>query len=57
MTIAGTLEDWHSWTDLRFDQSGETIIPGALNPVYINLEQNFGVYVEPNVWVHHKIEP
>jgi GNAT superfamily N-acetyltransferase len=56
MTITGTLEDWHLWTGLRFNQSGETIIPGAVKPVYINLEQNLGVYVEPNVWVHHKIE-
>lgn len=55
MTIAGTLADWRSWTSLPFNQSGEVVVPGALVPVHVSLEQNHAVYVEPNVWIHHRI--
>lgn len=55
MTIAGTLEDWRSWSGLPFDQSGDLIVPGALVPVHVSLEQNHAVYVEPNVWVQHAL--
>lgn len=54
MTIAATLEDWRNWTGLAFDQSGEVIVPGALVPVQTVLEHDYAVYVEPNVWVHHR---
>ena len=31
------------------------LVPGALVPVKIDLEQDAGVYVEPNVWVVHEV--
>lgn len=55
MTIRGTLPEWEKWTGMKFPQSGEYIIPGALNPVKISLEANEGVYVEPNVWMVHRL--
>ena len=55
MTIVGTLEEWRTWTGLPFDRSGATMVPGALVPVQVLLEQNYAVYVEPNVWVHHRL--
>lgn len=55
MTIVGTPEEWRGWTGLPFDRSGEVVVPGALVPVHVSLEQNHAVYVEPNVWVHHPL--
>jgi GNAT superfamily N-acetyltransferase len=54
MTICGTRTDWEEWTGLKFPQSGPYVIPGALNPMEMNVEKDEGKYVEPNVWmVHH----
>ncbi|HVF26391.1 MAG TPA: hypothetical protein VNA23_10905 [Anaerolineales bacterium] len=54
-TIRGTRGDWEQWTRLRFPQSGDYIIPGALIPIQMNIEKDEGIYVEPNVWVSHAI--
>jgi GNAT superfamily N-acetyltransferase len=53
MTIYGTRADWEEWTRLKFPQSGTYYIPGALNPMEMNVEKDEGVYVEPNVWMVH----
>ena len=53
--IRGTRAEWEQWTKIRFPQSGEYIIPGALNPIQMNIEKDEGVYVEPNVWMAHEI--
>ena len=34
---------------------GEIVVPGALSPVHVCREQDYAVYVEPNLWVHHRI--
>jgi hypothetical protein len=54
-TIRGTRAEWERWTGMRFPQSGEYIIPGALNPIKIDLQKDEGVYVEPNVWIVHEV--
>jgi GNAT superfamily N-acetyltransferase len=54
MVIAGTLSEWASWTGIRFDASGEFVVPGALVPLHVSREQNHIVYVEPNLWMHHR---
>ncbi|NQV16190.1 hypothetical protein HQ531_12085 [bacterium] len=53
MKISGTVQEWQDWTGLSFRSSAEYIIPGALNPVKIDIENDLGVYVEPNVWMLH----
>jgi len=53
MTIAGSVGEWESWTGLRFPESGNYVVPGALVPVEIDRERDEGTYVEPNVWVWH----
>lgn len=53
MRIPGTIAEWEAWTGMRFFESGDHIIPGALTPVKINIEQDLGLYLEPNVWVVH----
>jgi GNAT superfamily N-acetyltransferase len=55
MTIVGTLAEWSRWTGMTFDASGAVVVAGALSPVWVSLEQDFAVYVEPGVWVHHAL--
>lgn len=52
-TVRGTRAEWETWTDLKFPQSGRYIIPGALNPIEMNVEKDEGIYIEPNVWIVH----
>ena len=30
-------------------------VPGALAPVHVSVEQNHAVYVEPTLWMHHRV--
>jgi GNAT superfamily N-acetyltransferase len=55
MTIRGTCAEWEEWTGLKFPQNGTYYIPGALNPMDIDIKKDEGVYVEPNVWMVHEI--
>jgi GNAT superfamily N-acetyltransferase len=54
MIVRGTVSDWQRWTGMLFGESNKYIIQGALNPVNIDLENDSGEYIEPNVWVLHK---
>ena len=40
-------------TALPFDTSGIVEVEGALNPVHVSHENDYAVYVEPNVWIVH----
>ncbi|MEO8610273.1 MAG: GNAT family N-acetyltransferase [Chloroflexota bacterium] len=55
MTIPAKVADWEKWTEMRFPESGTFVIPGALNPIEIDLEADTGRYIEPNVWMRHGI--
>jgi GNAT superfamily N-acetyltransferase len=55
MVIPGTLAQWREWTGLPFDRDGEVTVPGALTPVHVSLAHDHAVYVEPNVWVRHRV--
>jgi len=55
MVIAGTIAEWRRWTGLAFTASGPAMVPGALSPIHVSLEQDHAVYVEPNLWVHHRL--
>ena len=55
MRISGSVADWESWTGMCFPDSGRYVVPGALVPVEIDRERDEGVYVEPNVWMHHRV--
>lgn len=55
MVIVGTLTEWRTWTGLPFDQPGEVDVPGALVPVLCVPEHDYAVYVEPNVWMRHRL--
>ena len=53
--IRGRRAEWEQWAKIIFPQSGLYIIPGALNPIQMNVEKDEGIYVEPNVWMAHTI--
>ncbi|WP_281900731.1 N-acetyltransferase [Phytohabitans aurantiacus] len=55
MVIPARLERWREWTGLPFDTSGAVRVPQALSPVHCDVAQDIAVYVEPNVWVHHRL--
>jgi hypothetical protein len=42
-------------TGLPFDELGPVAVPGALVPVQCSVEHDYAVYVEPAVWVHHRL--
>jgi hypothetical protein len=56
MTVSGTLAEWSRWTGLPFDQGGEVVVPGTLSPVHVSREQDHAVYIEPNLWMHHRVK-
>ena len=53
--IQGTVAQWKAWTNMEFPGSGQYIVEGALEPVTIDLEQDVGIYHDPNVWMIHTI--
>ena len=55
MIVPGTVSEWEGWTGMKFFESGEYVVSGALSPVRIDREADLGVYVEPNVWVVHEV--
>jgi hypothetical protein len=56
MTITGSISEWEGWTGVSFPESGPYIVPGALQPVEIDLDRDLGTYEEPNVWMRHPVE-
>jgi GNAT superfamily N-acetyltransferase len=53
IVIEGTVADWERWTDMPFPDSGPYVVPGALQPLVIDREQDLGRYEDPNVWMRH----
>lgn len=41
---------------MRFPESGKYVVPGALEPVVIDIESDIGLYIEPNVWMYHPVD-
>lgn len=53
-TMTGTVKQWKEWTRMRFPESGVYVIPDGLSTLRIDLGDDSGVYVEPNVWMRHR---
>jgi hypothetical protein len=56
LTVEGTVQEWETWTGMAFPESGRYVVPGALEPVEIDREQDLGRYQEPNFWMKHDVE-
>jgi GNAT superfamily N-acetyltransferase len=55
MQIPGTVAEWEQWAGMAFPESGSYVVPGALVPVEVDREADRVVYVEPNVWMRHRL--
>ena len=55
MVITGSILEWEEWTGLCFPESDAYVVPGALQPVVMELERDLGTYEEPNVWMRHPV--
>lgn len=55
MVITGSLAEWRQWTGLPFDTDGPVHVPGALAPTHCDVTHGQATYVEPNVWVRHRL--
>ena len=55
MVVASSLARWRDWTGLGFDAEGLVDVPLALTAVHCVPSQDYAVYVEPNVWVRHRL--
>jgi hypothetical protein len=55
LTVTGTTAEWETWTGMPFPESGEYIVPGALQPVKIDRDADLGYYEDPNLWMKHPV--
>lgn len=44
-----------AWDAAATGRASEVVVPGALAPVVVDAAAGTGTYVEPNVWVHHRL--
>jgi hypothetical protein len=56
MRVPGTVAQWEEWAGMAFPESGSYVVPEALVTVDIDREADRGLYVEPNVWMHHRLD-
>jgi hypothetical protein len=55
MTVSASLQQWRQWTGLPLTHTGLVAVAGALTPLHVSAEHDHAVYVESNVWVHHRV--
>ncbi len=53
MRIEGTVAEWEAWTGMVFPETGDYVVPGAASTVSMDVEDDRGVYLDPNVWLVH----
>ena len=56
MTVEGSVAEWQEWTGMAFPASGAYVVPGALQPIEIDIEADRGLYYDPNYWMLHPVE-
>jgi hypothetical protein len=55
MRIVGSVAEWEAWTGMVFPESGDYVVPGALDLVAIDVEHDRGEYLETNLWMEHPL--
>jgi hypothetical protein len=53
MIISGTVAEWEQWTAMAFPDTGDYVVPDALDLVSIDREADRGRYAETNLWMQH----
>ena len=56
LVVEGSVADWEEWTGMAFPGSGSYVVEGALVPVEVDRDKDVGRYVEPNVWMRHRVK-
>jgi GNAT superfamily N-acetyltransferase len=54
MVITGTVAQWEQWAGMAFPESGEYVVPDALDLVTIDRARDLGTYAETNLWMRHR---
>jgi hypothetical protein len=54
MVIEGSVAEWETWADMPFPDSGDYVVPDALNLLHVDRGLDRAVYVEENLWVQHR---
>jgi hypothetical protein len=55
MVVEAPIAFWETWMERTLDRDGPQLLLGALAPVEIDMAAGVGRYVEPNVWVTHRV--
>jgi predicted GNAT family acetyltransferase len=55
MRIVGTVAEWETWTGMVLPESGDYVVPGALDLITIDIEQDRGGHLETNLWMEHPL--
>lgn len=53
MLVEGDVPFWELLLGSKVQKSGDYILEGALSPIHIDVENNKGKYVEPNIWIKY----
>ena len=53
MIITGTVAEWEGWAAMAFPETGQYVVPDALDLVTIDREHDRGTYAESNLWMRH----
>ena len=53
MHIKGDINYWEGLMNSKIVKSGYHIVEGALNPVWMDVEKDFGEYNEANIWIRY----
>lgn len=53
MIITGSVAEWEEWAAMAFPDSGQYVVPQALDLVSIDRERDEGRYEETNLWMRH----
>jgi hypothetical protein len=56
LRITGSVEDWESWTERAYPESGDYVFPHGLSTLRVDREADLGSYWEPNVWIVHAVD-
>ena len=55
MTMEGDVKFWESMLGRQIAKSGSYQLPGALSYIAVDVENDTGKYVEPNVWIRYNL--
>jgi acyl carrier protein len=56
--VSGCLAAWEEWIGRRFDRAGEVVdVPGTLQPISVDLDNDRASYWDPAVWMEHQPLP